>query len=139
MTTQTQASIDITAVIKQIIAAHTSYPLVVEQENKTTVDQDKQTKPYLKAEIHFMAADQIELGAQNQLVQQWGQIWLSAVCKPGAGTADVKALLDFVTPYFDCKKVGIVQCLAVTATLGKKADGLWHQPAIVNFWYLRRT
>lgn len=139
MTTQTQASIDITAVIKQIIAAHTAYPLAVEQQNMGTVDQATQVDPYLKVEIRFLGADQIELGEKNQLVQQWGQVWLTAICKPGAGTAQVKALLDFVTPYFDCKRVGVVQCRAVTAADGKEVKGLWREPAIVNFYYYRRT
>lgn len=139
MTTQIQASIDIITVVKQIIASHTLYPLVVEQENKATVDQASQSNPYLKVEIRFMSADQVELSEQHQLVEQWGQLWLTAVCKPGAGTAGVKALLDFVTPYFDCKHFGIIRCRAVAAVAGKDVKGLWHAPAIVNFCYYRRT
>lgn len=139
MTTQTQVATDITAVIKQIIAAHTDYPLVVEQENKITVDQEKQVNPYLKVEIRFMSSDQIELAAQNPLIEQWGQVWLTAVCKPGTGTAGVKALIDFVTPYFDCKRVGAVQCKAVTTANGKDVKGLYCMPAIVTFWYHRRA
>lgn len=139
MTTQTQASIDITAVIAQIIAEHTAYPLVVEQDNLGTVDEVTQTNPYLKVEIVFLGVDQKELSFEHQLVEQWGQIWLTAICKPGGGTAAVKALLDFVTPYFDNKRMGVVRCRPVAAIKGKEVKGLWRQPALVTFSYYRRT
>lgn len=132
-----QVNQDITAVIKQIVADHTLYPLQVEQDNRTTVDQATQVKPYLKVEVKLLASAQIDL-ADKPWIQQWGQIWLSAVCKCGEGTAETKALLDFITPYFELNNVGIIRCQSVTAVTGKDVKGLWHEPAIVNFYYFRR-
>lgn len=132
-----QANRDITAVIKQIVAAHTAYPLNVEQKNRSTIDQATQVKPYLKVEVKLLASDQIDL-ADKPWIQQWGQIWLSAVCKCGEGTVEAEALLDFVTPYFELNNVGIIRCQSVTAVTGKEIKGLWHEPAIVNFYYHRR-
>lgn len=135
---QIQAATAITAVIAQIIADHTTYPLVVEQQNMTVVDQALQTNPYLRVDIRMLAADQLDL-ADRPRAEQWGQIWLTATCKSGTGTAAVKSLLDFVIPYFDCKRLGIVQCKAVTGSGGKEVKGLWVEPAIVNFYYHRLT
>ena len=131
---QVQVATDITAALQQVIAAHTEYPLVIEQQNKTVVDQATQDDPYLRIEIRHLAADQMDLSPRPR-VEKWGQIHLIAVCKPGAGTARVKALLDFATPYFELKRVGIVQCQAVHGTTGKLINGLWCEPAIVNFYY----
>lgn len=133
-----QANLDITAVIKQIVTAHTLYPLAVEQKNRSTVDQVSQVKPYLKVQIKMLSSRQLDLG-DRPWVEQWGQIWLTAICKPGEGTVEAETLLDFITPYFELKKIGIVQCRSVTAVDGKEIKGLWHEPAIVNFYYHRRT
>lgn len=132
-----QANRDIAAVIKQIIADHTLYPLKVEQKNRSKIDQATQVKPYLKVEVKLLASDQIDL-ADKPRIEQWGQIWLSAVCKCGEGAEEAEALLDFVTPYFELNRIGIVQCKSVTAVTGKEIKGLWYEPAIVNFYYHRR-
>lgn len=135
---QVQAATDITAVIKQVIADHTSYPLVVEEQNRNEVDQVTQTNPYLKVEVKFFSADQMDM-ADHPRVEQWGQIFLTAMCKPGQGTVGVKTLIDFVRPYFELKQIGIVHCRAVSAVDGKEVKGVWREPAIVNFYYHRIT
>lgn len=131
---QVQVATDITAVITQIIADHSEYPLVVEQQNKTVVDQAGQDNPYLRVEIRFLSADQLDL-ADRPRVEKWGQIHLIAVTKPGSGTSRAKALLDFVATRFELKRVGIVNCLAVSGSTGKEVKGLWCEPSIVNFYY----
>lgn len=136
---QVQVATDITAVIAQIISDHSDYPLVVEEENRETVDLARQKDPYLKVEIKFLAAAQIDLGNQQTWKEQWGQIWITAMCKPGQGTARVKALIDFVTPYFDARQIGIVMCGAVASASGKEVNGMWRQPALVTFRYHRLT
>ena len=138
---QTQASIDIAAVIKRMIADHTSYPLIVEQDNRKVVDSTGQVNPWLKVQVKFMGAGQIDLGNTHQTVQQWGQVWLVATCLPGDGTAAVKALLDFVRPYFNVKQLGVAKLTfnAVSGGAGKEVKGLWVEPAIVDFYYHERT
>ena len=133
---QTDVATTLTSVIQQIIAAHTLYTLAVEQENLSTIDYATQDDPFLKIEIRLMSADQMDL-ADRPRVEQWGQLWLSAVCKAGTGTAKAKALLDFATPYFELKTLGGVHCQAVAAQAGKEIRGLWVQPAIVNFYCQR--
>jgi hypothetical protein len=129
----------IMTVVNQIVLDHAAlYPLVVEVNNKATVDQVDQTSPYLKVEIRLLGGDQLDL-ADHPKVEQWGQIWLTAICSEGDGTLKAKALLDFITPYFELKYLGGITCRAVTSATGKAVKGLWHEPAIVNFYYHRTT
>ena len=41
-------------VIAQIVADWTTYPLVVESDNRTAVDQSLQVDPYIKVMIDFL-------------------------------------------------------------------------------------
>lgn len=139
-----QAYAEIMKVVQQLVADHVSYPLKVDKDNRCTVDQAKQVDPYLEVEIKFMPdpdGGQIDIGS-NPIIEQWGQIWLTAACKEGAGSLEAMKLLDFVVPYFDGKCLGTgtdrVHCRAVTLGAAKKINGLWKSPAIVNFYYHRR-
>lgn len=133
---QAQAYKDIMAVVQRIVDEHADYPVIVESDNRCVVDQSKQDNPYLKVEIVFLDGDQIELG-DTARVEQWGQVWISAVCKGGVGSLRSLELLDFARPYFERKRIGTVTCRTVTAAKPKEVKGLWHTPAIVNFFYHR--
>jgi len=50
----------------------------------------------------------------------------------------VRALLDFVTPYFDMATLGIVNTHAVEAVKDREVAGWRYYPALTNFWYFRR-
>lgn len=132
--TLTEAHQAIMTVISQIVADHTAYPLKVEADNRDVIDQSLQLDPYLQVTIAPMGGEAAELGP-NPLVKHTGQILISAVVKAGAGTADVKALLDFVLPYFSTQDLGTLHCQAAHGVLGYPAKGLWYQPAIVPFYY----
>lgn len=129
---------NIMAVLDQVVADHSAYPLVVEVENRNAVDQASQADPYLKVEIKFMGGGQLDL-ADHPHVEQWGQLWLSAVCKDGDGTLASIRLLDFIAPYFQFKNLGLVQCRAVLRASGKSNGGLYRLPALVNFYYHEST
>jgi hypothetical protein len=136
---QAQAYKDIMAAVQSAVDAHTAYPLAVESDNRNAIDQATQNDPYLKVEIVFLDGDQIELGETNVLMEQWGQVWLCAVCKDGTGALRSLELLDFMRPYFERKRLGTVTCRAVTSVKPKEVKGLWHTPAIVNFYYHRTS
>lgn len=108
--------------------------LVIETDNRKFVDQATQSDPYLQVQIIHMSADQADL-ADNPRVRHDGQILLSVVCKEGSGTSASNILLDFIRPYFELAKIGIIQCNAFEPKLGKPKAGWWYSPAIVNFWY----
>jgi len=134
---QEQASNDIRAVIAQIKADFTAYPLKVEIDNRNTVDQAAQTDPYLKVEIDYLpGGSQLDIGEQV-LVRQVGQVCLYAIVKEDAGTAAAARLLDFVVPYFDRKVLGIVHLHPAQAIRGRAIKGWWYAPALLEFWYDR--
>lgn len=136
---QVASTAAIMAVIQQIVADHTAYTLAVEIDNRKTVDQVLQDQAYLQVEIKYLSGGQMDM-ADRPHVEQWGQIWLTAVCKEGEGTAAVRALSDFILPYFDRKVLAsLVVCKTVTSGTPKLMSGLWKAPSIVNFYYHRLT
>lgn len=135
---QEQARVAIMTVLEQIQLEHTAYPLHIEIDNTSSVDQALQDDPYLHIELDFLpGGGQIELG-QNPLVQQVGQILLAAVVKEGTGTSRARQLLDFVTPYFDMVNLSGLKTDAVQAHRAKNKDGKVYFPALVDFDYCRR-
>ncbi len=133
-----QAKADVMTVVAQIVTDWTTYPLQVESDNRTVVDQATQVNPYLKVEVAPMSGEQADM-ADHPRVLQRGQILLYAVAKGGSGEADANALLDFVAGYFDMKNIGTVRCHAATATTQKEIKGWWWCPAIVPYWYHRTS
>ena len=135
--TLTQVHQAVMAVVQRIVTDHTEYPLLVESENRSIVDQAGQTRPYLQVTIEVLDAEQASLGPRPQ-VKHVGQILLAAVVKDGAGTLEAKALLDFAMPYFSTLTFGTLQCQAAKPTRGREVKGWWYQPAIVPFFYFQQ-
>jgi hypothetical protein len=129
-----QARVDVSTVVAAIVTAWTDYPLVVEMDNRQAVDQAKQVKPYLQVELRLITGQQADL-ADNPLVRQDGQILLSVVAKAGSGTSDSNKLLDFIRPYFNGKRIGILECKAFEDYPCKPKDGWYYSLAVVNFYY----
>lgn len=135
---QTLATQAIMAAIQLAVDEHEAYPLEVDGTNFCTVDKNLQADPYLKVEINFLQAEQMDLGT-NPFVKQWGQIEVIAKDKEGNGWPGATALLDHVRPYLELRKLGIVTCLSAGALKARKVDGEWCVPMIVNFYYHRQT
>lgn len=133
-----QARVDIVTVVMAAQAAWTAYPLTVEYGNREVVDQNLQTKPYLKVKILPLSASQLDM-ADKPHVKQLGQIQLIAVAKEGSGESEANQLLDFLTPYFDMKAFSLVNCYAVEAQTPRTISGWEYCPAIVNYWYNRTS
>lgn len=131
---QSQARADIMAVVDQIRQDFPDYALQVETDNRTLADQADQAGPYLKVEIDFLDGAQLDL-ADRPLVRQYGQLVIYAVDKEGNGSDAALRLLDFARPYFSLKRCGIVNFHAMVGTKAKKVNGLFHAPALADFWY----
>lgn len=137
--TYEQARIDVMTVIAQVVADHTAYPLVVESSNRAKVDQSLQTNPYLKVEIDYLpGGGQLDLG-NTPNVRQVGQICLYTIAKGGSGEAEAAKLMDFVRPYFDCKRFGQINCHAAMAIRSKDIQGWWWVPMLTDFWFVRSS
>jgi hypothetical protein len=134
----TQVAKDIYAVMQLMTDEHEDYPLEVEMANFSSVDKTQQEKPYLKVEVNFMQAEQANLGV-NPLVKQWGQIWVTAIERSGRGWLESSVLLEFVRPYLELRKLGIITCLSVQSLKPREVNEEWHCPIIVNFYYHRQT
>lgn len=126
----------IMAVVKQIQEDFTAYQLDVESDNRTTINQGKQSKPYLRVEVEPLSGEQASLGA-NPLVEQRGQILLYACAKEGSGALLADQLRDFITPYFDRKVLGFVQCHTAFAVMPKAVQGWVYYPLIIDYYYHR--
>jgi hypothetical protein len=131
------ARANIMAVVNQIVADFTTYPLAVETPNRTLIDLSKQTDPFLQVVIAAMGGDQAEIGP-DPLVRVDGQLVLTAVVKSGAGVADAEDLRDFVLPYFSTQNLGGVQLQAAQMVGGRAHLGLWYEPAIIPFYYFTK-
>lgn len=132
-----QASRDIRAVVNQIRADFTDYPLVVEINNRSEVDQATQQDPYLIVEIDYLpGGGQLDL-AERPTVRQVGQLCLYAVVRKDAGEDAARALLEFVVPYFELQTRGAVRFHAAQAIRGREVKGWWYVPALLDFWYDR--
>ena len=130
-----QARAAINAVIAQIQAGWTAYPLKVETDNRDLVDYAAQQKPFLQVEVVNLDGEQADLGTDAWTCQE-GQILLSAVSRTGSGTADAAALLDFAIGFFHRKVLaGLVHCESAVAVRGKTFNEWWYEPAVVPFWY----
>lgn len=133
----TDARTAVQEVVAQIQEDWTAYPLVVELDNRSVVDQGQQTKPYLKVRIVPMRGGGQSDLADRPFVEQRGQILLYACAREGSGAGEADALLDFITDYFDMAVLGTLHCTAVEATEPKNVKGWREVPAIVNYWYHR--
>lgn len=133
---QVQAMTAILETMQRAVDEHTAYPLEVDSPGLCQVDPALQNDPFVKLKVHFLSADQVELGAPT--VKQWGQIWIEAVTKEGTSWNPPLNLIAFLSEYFNCKKLGIVTCLAAGAMPMKTKDGLDHWPLIITFYYHTR-
>lgn len=134
----TEAQAEIMAVVAQIQQDWTAYPLVVEAENRTAVNQEKQTNPYLQVSLNMLSADQLDLAARPRVVQ-YGQILLAVLAKDGSGSVQARTLLDFITPYLELKDFTRVRTHAFEVARDTSVRGWTYYPGIINFWYVRES
>lgn len=111
------------------------YTLTVELDNRTVVDQSLQQVPYLQAQIVPLQGEQLDLGA-DPTTKQAGQILLVACAREGTGTLEATRLVEFAARYFHLKDFTYVRCRAAEQVKGRLVGGWWHQPVVINFWYL---
>lgn len=128
---------EIMAVVIQLKAAWTDYPLVVEVDNSEEVDEKAQLDPYLQVSVVNLSGEQLDLG-DDPTTQQWGQILLTACTRSGGGTAAGLKLLAFAGRYFSTTDFTTVRCKAFQATGGKTIKGWWRESGIINYWFCWR-
>ena len=86
-------------------ASWSTYPLVIEYDNRIIVDLKTQTNPFLDARVIFMDGEQVNLGV-NPRTRFFGQLHLSAVVREGSGWKQARDLLDFFIPALAVQTLG---------------------------------
>jgi hypothetical protein len=130
---ETAARVALQEVLAQIQEDHVAYPLAIELDNRFTINQETQDKPYLKVMLDFLRADQADM-ADKPRTRHLGQIVLSIATKHGSGCLEASALRDFVMPYFNLKQLGPMQCQAAERHRSVPLAGWEHFPVLINFW-----
>ena len=129
------AGAEIRTVVEQLRTAWTDYPLLVEYDNKDTINLAEQTDPFLCVSIINLAGGQLDLGAAPR-TRQWGQIQLAVAVKKGQGVADLEELMDFLAPYFSMKDFATVRCQAFSVQKDRPEKEWLYRPAIIPFSYI---
>jgi len=129
-----EAHKEILAAVDRMTQDWLDYELVVELDNRTAVDQNTQTNPYLQVQIVNLSGAQMDLGS-DPITEQRGQVLLNVCSKAGNGSLEGLALLEFAARYFHTKDFATVRFHAAEVVKPKTVNGWYHQPAIINFWY----
>jgi hypothetical protein len=128
-----QARLDIANAVQAVKTAWVTYPLVVETDNRNSVDYSTQSNPFLQVDVNFIDGEQLDLSATPRTIT-YGQIILSAVTKDGAGSLQGLTLLDFAIPYFQMQDFPVVRTKAAEPQRSKLLRGWYYQPVLINFW-----
>jgi len=115
-------------------AAFTSYPLVVEYDNRILVDTRTQQNPFLQVRILLLGAEQVNV-SDDPLHRFIGQIHIAAATKEGSGTKQANELLEFFYPHLQKKTLGGVRTLMSSFSRTQTQLGWDYTPALIPFWY----
>ena len=132
----TQARIDIATAVQTLKDAWTPYDLLVEADNRDSINYATQVNPFLQLDTVFLSADQLDLGDAPK-TRQYGQIVLSVATKEGTGMADALILLDFVIPYIERKDFVVVRTETAELHPAKPVKGWMYHPMLINFSFTR--
>lgn len=126
------------AVMVQAQADWTGAPFDMEYENRTQINPDSQTRPFVLFDLYYLGGEQKDLSDQP-LVGTNGQLYLSIAVKPGDGTAYAEALRDFLSPRFELKLWPSGHTGAAEPLKDKPLNGWVYYPLLFNFTIYRHT
>lgn len=133
MATLEQHRQSIVTAVEAAKATFTTYPLIIEYDNRMLIDQATQRNPYLCVDILFMDGFQADLST-NPIHRKVGQIHLQAVVKEGAGSAQALQLLDHFGTALQAKILGGVRTKMQTYARSKPHLGWVYTPVVIPFW-----
>lgn len=123
----------ITAAVEVVRATFTSYPLIIEYENRNIVDTQTQTNPYLCVNVRFADGWQGDLNP-NPFHRIIGFVELIAHVKEGSGVAQSNALLEFFYPKLQYRRLGGAKLEAAKPAPVKQVKGWRSQGMLIPFW-----
>lgn len=109
-------------------------PLIIEYDNRTIVDTQTQTKPFLCVRMELMNARQADLNVKP-IHRFDGQIHLAAAVKEGSGSAEALKLLDYFYPLLHQTALGILRTHMASPAPMVPHLGWCYYPMLIPFWF----
>lgn len=131
-----QARLDIATVAQAIKTAWVAYPLLIETDNRDTIDLATQVNPFLQIDTVYLSGEQLELSEASKEVK-YGQLIVTVVVKEGSGSATAATLLDFVESYFSRKDLSIVRLEVSHPQKMETVKGWCYFPLLFNFRWIK--
>lgn len=125
---------DIMTAVAAAAATFTAYPLVIEYDNRITMDTQVQNNPYLCVELQYSDAKQADLSA-NPFHRVTGFLILTAKDKEGAGTARAYKLLEHFYPKLHKRKLGTVNAEMADLDKPRPLNGWVGISALIPIWF----
>lgn len=130
------ARVDVEAAVQAGLAAWAGPALPLVFQNRTTLDVDRQTNPYLCVDIHFMDGEQLSMGSPAVLAD-YGQVHLVVHAPAKSGLLASARILDHFRRYIELKAFVTIRTRAAKGASVYTKDGWQCLPLIVPFWYHR--
>ena len=125
----------ITSKVEQVRALY-SPTLIVEYDNRILVDRATQVDPFVMVDLLFISGNQASLGLDT-LVRNYGQIVLTASAKENTGMKQAAEILDFFSARLEIREFGGVRTKGASPQKCTHAEGWYHFPVIIPFWFDR--
>ena len=134
--TKEQSRVAIVTKINTLVGtANLGYTLVVEYENRNTVNWATQTNPVLCVEILYIDGFQSNL-ASNTNHRVLGSIILKALVKKGQGIKKANDLLEHFYPSMHMSESMFPVRTMATKLTSEKMNNDWAcEVAVIPFWY----
>ncbi len=123
----------VTAVEAAKVGCPGGVPLI-EYDNRTIVDTQTATVPFVNLEIHFLSGEQADLSNAPRH-RYIGQIHIMAAAKIGEGVAAQLKILNHFTVQLQRKQFGSVRTKMSTMAPKMPYNGWLYYPAVIPFWY----
>lgn len=121
--------------VERLRLSFTPYPIVVQYDNKKTVDLTTQQKPFIELAIVYQDGDQVGLG-KDVPTRLMGTIVLAVRGRSGTGVVDMDAAVDhFFRPLGKTDKLSPLRTYAARFSSSPEMLGWVAQAILIPFWY----
>lgn len=124
---------DLVTAIVGIKALYTDPTLLIEYDNRISVDLNKQVKPYLIVDLKILNGEQADL-SNNPIHRVSGVIVLSVGAKEGQGSLAAYKLLDFFSSRLQRKGFGTIRTHLADVAPTSKQLGWVYYSSFIPFW-----
>lgn len=113
-------------------ASWSGFTLVIEYDNRTLVDTQTQTNPFLCVEIQYIDGEQVDLGGSPNH-RTYGQLTLAAAVREGGGSKQANELVDFFYPALHLTTIDGARMWGAKPEKSKPHRGWLYYPVSIPF------